>query len=372
MKRDVEEQYLRRALRLARRGLGRTSPNPMVGAVVVKRGEIVGEGYHRRAGTDHAEVVALRAAGRAARGAELYVNLEPCSHFGLTPPCTQAIIDAGVKRVVVGMIDPNPLVNGKGLQILRRAGIEVRSGVLEAECLELNRAFRVVMQQGRPLVTFKAAATLDGRVATRTGHARWVTGEAARRMGHRLRNEHAAIVVGSGTVVADDPELTCRDVPGGRDPVRVIVDSRLRTPPTARAVVAARSSRAATWIFATARAPVSRRRALEAAGAQVHEVKEEAGRVSIRALLVALRELRIMSVLLEGGPRLAGAFWDGRLVDEVVLFVAPKVLGDPGALPLLAAGAVERMEDAVGLERLRVRRVGDDLMIGGRPSWAEV
>jgi diaminohydroxyphosphoribosylaminopyrimidine deaminase/5-amino-6-(5-phosphoribosylamino)uracil reductase len=345
----------------------------MVGAVVVGGGEILGRGYHLRAGAAHAEVVALERAGARARGAELYVNLEPCNHIGRTGPCVRCVIEAGIRRVVVGMRDPNPLVHGKGIRALRRAGVEVVvvAGVLAQEAQELNEAFSCFMVQRRPFVTFKAAVTLDGRVAARSGDARWVTGEAARQEGHRLRDASDAIVVGVGTVLQDDPELTCRGVRGGRDPVRVVIDSRLRTPPSARVVAASRTSRAPTWIVTTERAPARRLRDLEAAGAVVLPVSAEEGRVAVRAMLGALAEREIMAVLLEGGPTLAGAFFRAGLVDRVTAFIAPKILGDPKARPMILGSPVATMAEARSLRGTAVRQLGDDLMVTGRMVWEQ-
>ncbi len=367
---ERDRRYMRQALALARRGRGRTEPNPRVGAVVVKGDRVVGKGYHRRAGTDHAEIVALRDAGRAARRAVLYVNLEPCCHQGLTGPCADAVIDAGVRRVVIGMIDPNPLVCRKGVERLRGAGVEVRCGVLEQECRDENRAFATHILERRPHVTLKAAMTLDGRVAAASGHARWVTGAAARAEGHRLRGLNQAIAVGIGTVIADDPQLTCRPASArsqlARDPIRVVIDSRLRTPPAAKVVAAAATSQAPTWILATRAASVRRAKRLEQAGARVVRVSGRGGRVSIRSLLTTLGRLQVVSLLLEGGPTLAGSFWQQRLVDEVVAFVAPKILGDPAGLPMLRGAAARTMNQAVGLSGVEVRRVGEDLMIAGK------
>jgi diaminohydroxyphosphoribosylaminopyrimidine deaminase / 5-amino-6-(5-phosphoribosylamino)uracil reductase len=361
-----DERYMRLALRLAARARGRTSPNPMVGAVVVRRGEIVGRGFHRKAGDAHAEVVALVQAGTRARGAELFVNLEPCNHVGRTGPCVRCVLDAGVARVVVGMRDPNPKVDGKGLRALRRAGVEVVAGVLERECRELNEAFVCYITRQRPFVTWKSAITLDGRVATRSGDSRWVTGEAARLEGHRLRDVQDTILVGVGTVLADDPELTCR-LPKGRDPIRVIVDSHLRTPTTARVVGVAATSQAPTWIVCGEGAPERRRVALEKHGARVIPVGTDGrGRVSVAALLRALALRDVSTVLLEGGPTLAGSFWRDGVIDRVVAFVAPKLLGDPAALPMLDGAEVTAMADARSLRDVRTRLVGEDLMVAGR------
>jgi len=359
---------MRMALRLAERARGRTSPNPVVGAVIVKQGQVVGRGYHRRAGSPHAEVEALRQAGESARGADLYVNLEPCNHFGRTGPCVRAIIEAGVGRVVMGMRDPNPLVNGKGMRALARAGVKVAAGALEAECRALNEAFICFVTKRRPFVVWKSAITLDGRVAARTGDSRWVTGEAARLEGHRLRDRLDAIMVGVGTVLADDPALTCR-LPRGRDPIRVVVDSRLRTPPTARVVAEAARSAAPTWIVGGEAAPVRRAAALERAGARVLRVGVDArGRVLVPEVLRALAVRELLSVLLEGGPTLAGAFWREGMIDRVIAFVAPKLLGDPKALPMLAGAAVATMAEARPLRGVETRLVGEDLMVAGRVS----
>ena len=371
-----DERFMAQALRLAGRARGRTSPNPMVGSVIVRGDQVVGRGYHRRAGADHAEIAALRDAGEAARGAELYVNLEPCNHCGRTGPCTRAIMDAGVERVVVGMGDPNPLVNGKGIRALRRRGVKVTVGVLKQECRQLNEAFLCYMGLRRPLVTLKTAITLDGRVAAAGGDARWVTGPEARRQGHRMRDQSDVIMVGVGTVLADDPSLTCRDIRGGQDPMRVVVDSRLRTPPGAAVVQAAAASRAPTLIVTTDGAPANRARALEGAGAQVLRLPAERGvdgkrQVPLADMLTALSDREIVTVMLEGGPRLAGALWSRGLVDRLVAFVAPKVIGDPAALPMLDVGKVPLMAQATDLEDVKVRRVGVDMMISGRVARGE-
>lgn len=366
-RRDEDVRYMRRALALARRAAGRTRPNPMVGAVVVREGRVVGEGYHRQAGTPHAEVHALQAAGPLARGATLYVSLEPCAHHGRTPPCTDAILAAGIRRVVAATVDPNPLVAGRGLERLRRAGLEVATGVLEEEARELNAAFFKYITAGRPLVTFKYAMTLDGKVASRTGAARWISSPAARRLVHRWRAAADAVVVGVGTVLADDPELTVRLV-RGRDPVRVVVDSRLRTPASARVVAAAARSPAPTWIATTELAPPERRAALAAAGAEVLVLPARGGRVDLHGLLAELARREITGVLLEGGPTLAAAFLEEGLVDRVAAFVCPLLLGGvtaPG--PVGGAGRADPAE-ALPLQDVRWRRVGDDLLVTARPA----
>ena len=361
MTRDAE--YMRQALALARRGLGRTSPNPPVGAVVVKRGRIVGRGWHRGPGTAHGEAAALRAAGAQARGATLYVTLEPCNHHGRTGPCTEAILTSGVRRVVFGARDPNPHVRGGGAARLRRAGLEVVGGVERAACEEMVAGFVSLVRRGRPLVTLKLAATLDGRIATRTGDSRWISGPAARARVHEWRNEMDAVMVGIGTVLADDPQLTCRRR-GGRDPLRVIVDSRLRTPLSA--VVLTKEAAPAT-LLASVVSRGSKLSALRERGATVLSLPGRGKRVSLRRLLAALGQRGIATVLLEGGATLAAAALREGVVDRLALFVAPRLIGGDGR-PMLAALGVRRLTDAPRLRLLGVERVGDDWLLRAVPE----
>ena len=311
------------ALRLAARGAGWVSPNPMVGAVVVKGGQVVGRGYHRRAGAPHAEVEALRAAGEAARGADLYVTLEPCNHQGRTPPCTQAILAAGVRRVIIATRDPNPQVTGGGAEFLAAQGVDVNVGLLAAEARRLNEAWFHYVNTGRPWVMAKAACSLDGKIATVGGESQWLTGEAARALGHRLRHRVDAIVVGIGTVLADDPQLTTRRPRGrGKDPIRIVLDSRLRLPLTARLLNL--DSQAPTWVATTSQAPPETIRALKARGAQVLVLPADAGRVSLPALLEELGARQVQSLLVEGGAETLGTFFDQRLVQPVLFFLCPQ------------------------------------------------
>jgi len=276
----TETSYMKLALNLAARGEGWVSPNPMVGAVVVKEGQVVGRGYHRRAGLPHAEVEALAAAGEAARGADLYVTLEPCNHQGKTPPCTQAILSAGVRRVIIATRDPNPQVTGGGAEVLAARGMEVNVGLLAAEARRVNEAWFHYVNTGRPWVVAKAACSLDGKIATVGGESQWLTGEAARALGHRLRHRVDAIVVGIGTVLVDDPQLTTRRPRGqGKDPIRVVLDSRLRLPLTSRLLHL--DSQAPTWVATTSQAPPDAIRALTARGTQVLVLPADAGRVSL-------------------------------------------------------------------------------------------
>jgi len=354
---------MKMALELAARARGRTSPNPMVGACVVKDGQVVGCGFHRRAGTPHAEVHALRDAGEQAKGATLYVNLEPCCHYGRTGPCTEAIIKAGIARVVVAMTDPNPLVAGKGIRALHEAGIDVTLGVLEKEARELNEVFIKYITTGLPFVVAKAAVSLDGKIATRTGRSKWITGEAARAYGHRLRDWYDAIMVGIGTVLADDPSLTTR-LPGGggRDPVRVIVDSKARTPLNAR--VLTQSSGAPTLIATTAGASPARIELLRQTGAKVL-VSGEEPRVDLAGLLKILAQEGITSVLIEGGATIHGSALEERIVDKVVWFIAPKIIGGREAPGAVGGEGVNDPSEAAGLEQLKISRLGSDLCVEG-------
>lgn len=364
MIRAEDERWMRRCLALARRGEGRTAPNPMVGCVVLdRRGRLVAEGWHRRAGAPHAEADALAKVGRVP-GGTLYVNLEPCRHQGRTPPCAPLVAESGVARVVVGMLDP-VRGHGGGAAALARRGIAVERGVLAAECRELNRAFLSWATRQRPWLTLKAAATLDGKVATWRGESKWVTGEAARREGHRLRDSHDACMVGIGTVLADDPRLTVRGLRGGRDPVRVVVDGRLRTPPGAAVLGGGR-----VVIAALKEAPAARERRLVAAGAEVWRLPGR-GRVDLAALARRLAGAGLASVLVEGGPTLHGGLLDAGLVDEVKLFLAPILLGGAGArsgLTWIAGAGVDRLADAVRLRAAAPpRRLGPDLLLTLRP-----
>ena len=359
MPQETDERYMRAALRLARRAAGRTSPNPMVGAVVVRGGRIVGRGYHARAGDDHAEVVALRQAGDAARGATLYVNLEPCSHLGRTPPCARAVIEAGVGRVVAGMVDPNPAVAGRGVSALRDAGVRIEVPVREEECRRLNEAFVKHVTRGLPFVTLKLAASLDGRIAAASGDSRWVTGPAARKHVHRLRNEVDAVLVGSGTVLADDPQLTCR-LPGGRDPWRVVLDRRLRTPLTAKLVRHPRPEK--TVLIAGNDVPAVRRKRLEDLGVQVWSFPVSRGRISFRRVLRKLARAGVMSVMVEGGAVTAGRAIADKVVDKVLCFYAPKFIGAEG-LPMIGDLGITRMRQCPRFEKPVVRRFGEDILV---------
>jgi diaminohydroxyphosphoribosylaminopyrimidine deaminase/5-amino-6-(5-phosphoribosylamino)uracil reductase len=365
-KRDtIDRAYLKQALTLAARGRGRTRPNPMVGALVVRDGRVVGRGWHTRAGAPHAEAVALLQAGEQARGARLYVNLEPCCHFGRTPPCTDAILASGVSEVVACMRDPDPRVNGRGFARLRRGGVQVRSGLLRGEAVRLNEAFVVAQRRGLPVVTLKAGMSLDGRIATSGGRSRWITSAAARAAARRLRARHDAVLVGVGTLLADDPVLSANGhAPhDGSGPVRVVLDSRLRTPPRARVL---RTEGGPVVVVTRRGAPASRRRRLERAGALVVEVPGKGTRVDLRGALRALAGYGIASVLIEGGGEVLGAALDAAVGDRVALYVAPRLLGGTLARPAFAGRGAARPESSARLREIKVTRIDRDFLIEGR------
>jgi diaminohydroxyphosphoribosylaminopyrimidine deaminase / 5-amino-6-(5-phosphoribosylamino)uracil reductase len=360
----VAEFFMRIALEEAAKGLGRTSPNPSVGAVLVKGGRILARGYTQPAGQAHAEVMALAAAGPRARGADLYTTLEPCNHYGRTPPCTLAILEAGVRRVITASADPNPLVNGKGVARLRRAGVEVLTGVLKDEADRLNRSFFKAIRTRRPYVTLKAAVTLDGKLATATGDSRWVTGAPAREWVHRLRDRVDVILVGSNTVRLDDPKLTTR-LPGGRgkDPVRVVVDSRLSLKPT-QTVFTQRSS--AKTVLATLEDPAGRKaRRFTEQGVEVWQMREKRGRVDLKALLTRIAAEGLNHVLVEGGAEMYGSFLRERLADELALFLAPKLIGSRG-ISWSGELGVKLMSQALQLKGATFEQLGEDLLLQAR------
>lgn len=357
---------MKRALRLAVRGRGRTSPNPLVGAVVVRWGEIVGEGYHQRVGAAHAEVNALADAGERAKGGDLYVTLEPCNHQGRTPPCTRAVLDAGISRVFVGMTDPNPQVDGGGDDFLRSRGIPVVEGILETECRRLNQPFIKHITTGRPYVVLKAAATLDGRIATRTGDSRWVTNEHSRRFVHQLRCDLDAILVGSKTALTDDPQLTAR--PQGRSrcrqPVRIVLDTQLAVPLESSLVRTVQS--APLWIGCSEQASVEREKALADAGVTVIRLPSNPSGVDLACLLDELGKRQVNSLLVEGGGKTLGSFLDQRLADAFFFFYAPKVLGDGEAVPMIAGRTSGAMSEAAPVYDVQVKRFRGDIMVTGR------
>jgi diaminohydroxyphosphoribosylaminopyrimidine deaminase/5-amino-6-(5-phosphoribosylamino)uracil reductase len=357
--------FMRMALEEARKGQGRTAPNPCVGAVVVRDGKVVGRGWHRRAGTPHAEVNALAAAGDLAAGATLYVTLEPCNHTGRTPPCTEAILKAGIARVVVGMNDPNPTVAGGGSAFLASRGIEVVSEVLAEECTALNRPFAKHITTGLPWVTMKAGMSLDGRISHGPGLGGRITGEGSWLHTHRLRNTLDAILIGITTALIDDPSLTTRLPPdeSGRDPVRIVLDSQLRLPPSAKLLT--QHSQAPTWIFCAPEAPIAAEEALADSGAVIHRVgTDKEGRLDCREIMTRLGRAGITSVLAEGGAAVHASLLRSGLVDEVFLFMAPLFIGSQGS-PLIAGDFLHPLHRFPRLTDVNVRQLGDDLLIHG-------
>ncbi len=343
------EEFMHAALELAGKGLGRTSPNPAVGSVIVRGKRIISSGYHRRAGSPHAEIEALSGAGNL-RGATLYVTLEPCCHFGRTPPCTDSIINSKIKKVVVGTLDPNPLVSGKGVAALRRAGIHVTTGVLADECARLNEAYNVYIRRKTPFLTLKLAMSLDGRIATKTGKSKWITGEGARKEVHRLRAMNDAVMVGSGTLLEDDPELSVRLVKG-RDPARVILDSSLSTPTSSKVYKGVKEGRARLIIFTGPRAPAKKMAKAASLGAEVVRVPISREGLSLKAVMKELGKREMTSVLVEGGGILAASLIKAGLVDKYIFFYGPILIGGDG-LPSVAGLGVKGLGQAPALYRL--------------------
>jgi len=352
--------FMAQALRLAERGLFTTTPNPRVGCVLVKHGKIVGEGWHEKAGRAHAEVVALQAAGTSANGATAYVTLEPCSHFGKTPPCADALIKAGIKRVIAAMQDPNPLVAGQGMEKLRIAGIEVGAGFLENDARELNIGFITRMMSGRPWVRTKIAASLDGKTALANGVSQWITGEDARRDGHRLRARSCAMLTGVGTILEDNPQLDVRFIQTARQPARVIVDSQLRTPLDARIL------RSAGTIIATISADAEKTRQLRDVGADVIRLPESQGKIDLVALMQALGQRGYNEVTVEAGANLNASLLRLGLLDEIYLYQAPTILGD-AARGLFALPELKDLSEKIELQIRDARMIGADLRIIARP-----
>jgi len=355
-----DHRYMALALRLAELGLNSTSPNPRVGCVIVRDGEVIGEGWHQRAGTPHAEVHALQQAGAAARGATVYVTLEPCSHHGRTPPCAEALIASGVARVVAAMRDPNPQVAGRGLVQMEAAGISVDCGLLEEAARELNIGFVSRMTRGRPWVRSKAAASLDGKTALANGVSQWITGPAARQDVQAWRARACAMLTGVGTVLADDPQLNVRDIETTRQPLRVVVDSQLRTPPGAKILRGGA-------LIVCANDDAAKRQALQEAGAEVLALPGVDGRVDLACLLQTLAEREVNEVMVEAGAALNGALLAAGLVDELVLYLAPMLLGDT-ARGLFELPAMRSMEERKNLILRDVRQVGNDMRVIARVS----
>jgi diaminohydroxyphosphoribosylaminopyrimidine deaminase/5-amino-6-(5-phosphoribosylamino)uracil reductase len=355
---------MKRALKLAERGTGFTNPNPLVGAVIVKDGRIIGEGWHRLYGSDHAEVDAFKNATEDVSGADMYVTLEPCSHYGKTPPCARAIVEKGIRRVFIGLTDPNPLVSGRGIQILRDNGIHVESGFLEDEGRRLNEIFLKYITTGLPFCIMKTAMTLDGKIATASGDSKWITGELSRRHVHELRHRVSGIMAGIGTIMADDPMLTTRlEGREGKDPVRIVIDSSARIPLGAK--VLNLDSKAGTIIAATKKADKEKLKAIEAKGAEVIITPLKDNGVDLDFLMRELGRRKIDSVLLEGGGRVNFAALKSGAVDKVNVFIAPKLIGGENARTPVEGEGIEYMKDAIMLRKTEFHKFGDDIMVEG-------
>ena len=356
----TDENFMREALRIAKNAEGRTSPNPLVGAVIVKDGKIIAEGWHRKAGTPHAEIHALKMAGDLAKDATLYVTLEPCSHVGRTPPCAKAIINAGIKKVVAAMGDPNPKVAGRGFEILKNAGIEVEVGLLQDEARKLNEVFLKWITKKLPFVTMKFASSLDGKIATTIGESQWISCEESRKFTHHLRDLNDAILVGFGTILADNPSLTTRLVEG-KNPVRVIVDSNARTPLDSKVVM---DKSAQTIIAVSKKAPPEKIADLENRGVEVI-VAGDKERVDLKILMKKLAKREITSVLVEGGGTIHFSMLSAGLVDKIYAFIAPKIIGGLNSLPAVAGLGFKKLSDAVELENFTAEKVGEDILLSG-------
>lgn len=352
---------MEKALMLARRGLGKTSPNPMVGALVVKGRKVLGKGYHRKYGGPHAEVIALRNARGNVRGASMYVTLEPCCHHGWTPPCVDALIGAGISRVVIGTPDPNPRVNGKGIQSLLNNGIQVKVGVLEERCRELNEAYFKYITNGIPFVTLKFAQSLDGRISTKTGHSQWISSPESLRLGHTLRSIHDGVLVGIGTILVDDPGLTVR-LARGKNPRRIIIDGTLRIP--LRAKVLNDEGVDKTIIVATERANREKAQSLQDLGAEIVWAREnQRGKVDMEDLLGKLGGMGLTSVLVEGGAKIITSFLRERLADKIVIVMAPKLIGE--GIEAVGDLEIRDLDEALQISRMKTRRLGGDIVIEG-------
>lgn len=362
---ETDIRYIKMALRLARKGSGRTSPNPMVGAVVVRKGVVVGQGFHQRAGGPHAERIALEEAGDRARGGTLYLNLEPCNHFGRTPPCSPLILERGIKKVVFGMIDPNPQVQGGGGDWLRSQGVEIVQGVLEQECRRLNEFFNKWIITGLPFVIIKAAVSLDGRIATRTGDSKWISNERSRLLVHRLRNEVDGVLVGVGTVMKDDPLLTVR-LPKGKikDPLRIIIDPRLRLSEKSQIL----NNPDKTLIVTGDRVPFGKKKGLLSKGVDILSLPEQAGRIAIKDLLADLGRRGLISLLVEGGAEVYGSFFSERQIDKLILFVAPLLIGGQKAKGMVGGQGVASITEALRFKEMKVKSLAGDILVEAYPE----
>lgn len=356
-----DSYFMELALRLAKKAKGRTSPNPMVGALVVKRNKVIGWGYHEHAGSPHAEVVALDRSGKNANGAKLYVTLEPCTHFGRTPPCVNRIIKSGIKEVIIGMVDPNPVNNGKGIDLLRKNNIQVRAGFLETELKKLNAPFIKYITRRIPYVTVKVGQSLDGKIAAKTGDSKWITSDKSRAYAHRLRQNYDAIMVGVNTVLRDNPTLNVWF--SKAQPLKIIIDSQLSTPQDAN--IFSRNSRVIIITLPVKQGQETENRRILAQKAKILEVKEKAGQINLKDMMKKLGQLEITNIFVEGGGTLIGSLFDEGLVDKVLFFISPKIIGGKEAISSVMGRGISRVEKAVKLKDIRIKRIAEDFLIEG-------
>jgi len=366
---ELDIRFMKEALRLAKKGLGRTSPNPVVGAVIVRKGHIIASGYHKKAGGDHAEVEALSMLGNKAEANDtMYVNLEPCNHYGKTPPCTMAILKSGLKKVVIGMLDPNPGVKGGGAEFLLEKGIEVRSGVLESECRRLNEAFIKYIITGMPFVIAKSALTMDGWSATSTGHSKWVTGDQSRNFVHRLRDRVDGVLVGVGTIIADNPSLTTRiGSRRGRDPIRIIVDTYLRIPQDAK--VLNLDSDSMTLLATGKDIKPGLLKKFERDGVSIVRCPIKDGRVDLKSLMIELGRRSVASLMVEGGSSVMGSMIREMLIDKFYIFKAPRIFGGDDGFPMARGAGPVMMDKSLMMKDIRTRRFGGDILITGYADY---
>lgn len=355
----LNQEYMRLAIEIAKKGAGKVNPNPMVGAVIVKDERVIGQGYHKYYGGNHAEVNAFENLSDNPEGATIYVTLEPCSHYGKTPPCVDKIIANKISKVVVGTLDPNPLVEGRGIKALKEAGIEVITGVLEEECKKLNEVFMKYILYKRPFVVLKTAMTLDGKIATESGESKWITSDKSRQEVHKLRNKLSAIMVGVNTVIKDNPELTCR-LEGGKNPVRIIVDSKLRIPLGSNVVV---DNLAQTIVATTEVADKDKILVLEKLGVKVLIINSKNERVDLQSLMIELGKRDIDGILLEGGATLSFSALEENIVDKIQVYIAPKIIGGEKSKTSIGGKGIEKLSDAIMLNNMTVKSVGTDLLI---------
>lgn len=358
----MDEKYMKLAIELAKKGTGKVNPNPLVGAVIVKNGKVIGQGYHKKYGGNHAEVEAINNSTESVEGSTIYVTLEPCFHYGKTPPCVNKLISSKISRVVIGSLDPNPLVSGKSIDKLKQVGIEVNVGVLEEECFKLNEVFMKYIKTKTPYVVLKSAVSLDGKIATKTGESKWITGETSRLKVHELRNELRAIMVGVNTVIKDNPSLTC-NIKYGRNPIRIIVDSNLRIPLDSKILKTSHNYK--TIIATTENADLKKRSLIEEHGAEVLIIKSLDNKVDLSNLMIKLGELKIDSILLEGGGELNYSAFKAEIIDKVMLFIAPKILGGRDSKTCIEGEGIDLLNEAYKISDLKTEILDRDILITG-------